>query len=89
MKITLQALVERADGTHESIVLHVMERDGAAAPSAGLGLFVIETPEFCAALQELAIREQVGELVVAMQRRDADRVELGLNARCRRLARLP
>ena len=68
MKITLQALVERGDGTHQSIDLHVLHRDGAAAPSAGLGLFLSEAQELCAALQELAIREQVGELVETMRR---------------------
>ena len=68
MKITLRAVVERADGTREDFALYALRRDCAAAPSSGLGLFLDETREICAALQDVVIRGQVSELIDAMRR---------------------
>ena len=78
MKSTLQALVEREDGTYESVTLYTLQRDASAPPSSGLGLFLGETRELCATLQNLAIREQVNELVDAMRRCPACWHPLGL-----------
>jgi hypothetical protein len=49
MKITLQALVEREDGTHKSVALCTLERDPTASPSSGLVLCLAETRELCEA----------------------------------------
>lgn len=68
MKITLQALVEREDGTRQSTDFCTLRRDATDAPSSGLGLFLGEARDLCSALQSLAITEQVNELVATMMR---------------------
>lgn len=68
MRIAIQAIVEHAEGEHETVEIGVIERASDAAPSSGLGLFLAESRELLAALQTVVIAEQTKEVVKAMSR---------------------
>lgn len=68
MKITVQAVVERDDGSRESVTLYKLNRPRGGAPNSGLGMFVDESRELCAQLQNVVMREQVNELIESLKR---------------------
>lgn len=71
MKITIHALVERANGERETIEVYQFEPAPDAAPSSGLGLFLTDSRTLSANLQQLVLREQAAEVIAAMSRCEA------------------
>src|SRR5471030_1932221 len=68
MRVTIQATVERAEGVQETVEIGVIERASDSAPSAGLGLLLVESRQLLTALQAVVISEQTREIVAAMSR---------------------
>ena len=64
MRITIQALIEGADGQlPRTEAIGTVERDADGAPASGLGLFLRETHALLRQLQAIVLREQVSQFL--------------------------
>ena len=64
MRITIQAIVEGADGeAPRTETIGTVERDADGAPTSGLGLFLRETHAMLGQLQAIVLREQASQFL--------------------------
>lgn len=68
MRITIQAKIERADGTRKTVEVLSLRKTADKVPASGLGLMLGEVRDLSAKLQRIFLEEQVAELVAAMSR---------------------
>ena len=68
MRITIQAKIERADGTRKTVEVLSPRTAANTVPASGLGLMLGEARDLSAKLQRIVLEEQVAELVSAMSR---------------------
>ena len=65
MRITLEAKIERADGTAQTVEISSLERAPDAAAGCGIGLTLSESRELVGNLQRVVLREQADEIIAA------------------------
>ena len=68
MRITIQAKIERADGTRKTVEVLSLRKTADKVPASGLGLMLGEVRDLSAKLQRIFLEEQVAELGAAMSR---------------------
>lgn len=65
MRIVLEAKIERADGSRQTVEIFALERAPDPAPSCGIGLLLSESRDLMGNLQGVVLREQAAEVVAA------------------------
>jgi len=68
MRIVLEAKIERADGTRQTVEIFALDRAPDSTPSCGIGLLLSESRELVGNLQGVVLREQAAEVIAAARR---------------------
>jgi hypothetical protein len=65
MRITVEAKIERADGSRQTVEISCLERAPDPAPRCGIGVLLSESRDLLGNLQRVVLREQADEIVAA------------------------